>query len=852
MNRTTLAKATSTEDSPTPGYLYGEVAKMTFEGADVTNKVCKYLVDRLKRKEPVVKHKVLLIIKQVCRRGDGSFRRAIQAGPNIGEVKACLQFTGPADPLKGDQPYRAVREAAKEALEAIFDNSTEITSSNSALARRIQGYGASSAPSGGGSTDASSHYDVAARSNGVTAARYSNGGSTAGGSGGYGGMVNMTSSGPQYQGIGNPNFKDPRNQPKGFMDRVKDRIEEYSDKASKSGAAAGIQQWLGSDKRGTPPRHDSGSYAGPSAGGGAGGYTGSYTGPSSGGFAGSGQTASSFGAAGHAGPWGGNSMSSGHTNSPSQQRTDNSSGGASGTVSDGRYERSLVDGLCGRGGVRPVPSREKLSAFLTACKTLDAQVVMPILYEKLASAEWKVQHKALCVCEALVQAEDLEAFVDYLDEHAEILEDLRRSTQANVRTRTQSVWKLLYGDEAGEDVPAPAPSSTSAAAPAQMNGHDDLLDFGDAAAAVASSTEAVGYAPAAAPESMPAPAPASTTTATSANGNGMSNGSGSLFGSLQVKSASQAPSTARNEVSASEDNNDDLLFYGEAEQNTSQAGGDEAPAPTAPASAAGSTDLDSLLGGDLGGADNDFQRVHDGAAKAKSLASQLEALSMASGSSSSNNNNNHGKSETSQSQAGDKTGFSFIQGGSGPGSSFAQTSSSSGNTLKPTTSSGPQAQSSPFDDLMAPSQPAQAGQTGSGIQGMPGLQGNLPQQTGGLTPQQLQFQQFQQFQQLMQMQQQIGMAPSPQQQQQLMAMLQQGQMQQMPMQHQGAMPPQQMQHMAQTMSGMPTGSHGLPGGGVGMPSSMTRSVSAASSSSQQSKPQPDKFDFVSSTMAEMK
>ena len=38
-------------------------------------------------------------------------------------VKACLQFRGPPDPLRGDEPYRKVHTAAKEALEAILDTS---------------------------------------------------------------------------------------------------------------------------------------------------------------------------------------------------------------------------------------------------------------------------------------------------------------------------------------------------------------------------------------------------------------------------------------------------------------------------------------------------------------------------------------------------------------------------------------------------------------------------------------------------------------------------------------------------------------------------------------------------------
>ena len=49
------------------------------------------------------------------------FRRSAQRHADA--IKACLQFRAPADPLRGDEPARRVRDAAKDALEAIFDNS---------------------------------------------------------------------------------------------------------------------------------------------------------------------------------------------------------------------------------------------------------------------------------------------------------------------------------------------------------------------------------------------------------------------------------------------------------------------------------------------------------------------------------------------------------------------------------------------------------------------------------------------------------------------------------------------------------------------------------------------------------
>lgn len=76
--------------------------------------------DRLKRSSDAnVKWKVLLTMKQVARSGRAEFRRSLQRHKDA--VKACADFRGPPDPLKGNEPYRRVHEASKEALEVMFE-----------------------------------------------------------------------------------------------------------------------------------------------------------------------------------------------------------------------------------------------------------------------------------------------------------------------------------------------------------------------------------------------------------------------------------------------------------------------------------------------------------------------------------------------------------------------------------------------------------------------------------------------------------------------------------------------------------------------------------------------------------
>lgn len=52
-----------------------------------------------------------------------------------------IEFRGPPDPLRGDEYYRRVREAAKEALEAMYDSQVAMSTSAVAAANRIQGIG---------------------------------------------------------------------------------------------------------------------------------------------------------------------------------------------------------------------------------------------------------------------------------------------------------------------------------------------------------------------------------------------------------------------------------------------------------------------------------------------------------------------------------------------------------------------------------------------------------------------------------------------------------------------------------------------------------------------------------------
>lgn len=67
MNRPVVARATSSDDSPVPGYLYGEIAQMTHANFEGCRQLTVYLLERIKKPNHNIKFKCLQIIK--VRRG---------------------------------------------------------------------------------------------------------------------------------------------------------------------------------------------------------------------------------------------------------------------------------------------------------------------------------------------------------------------------------------------------------------------------------------------------------------------------------------------------------------------------------------------------------------------------------------------------------------------------------------------------------------------------------------------------------------------------------------------------------------------------------------------------------------
>ncbi|XP_057310792.1 uncharacterized protein LOC130648730 isoform X4 [Hydractinia symbiolongicarpus] len=118
-NVPTLMKATSDSVSPTPGYLYTEITKITFESLDFCDHLVNFLVERLKKKSLHVKLKVLMVMRNVLEKGNGEFASGLRK--QASGVRECKGISGPSDPLHGDVYYVNIRNAAAEVLDILFD-----------------------------------------------------------------------------------------------------------------------------------------------------------------------------------------------------------------------------------------------------------------------------------------------------------------------------------------------------------------------------------------------------------------------------------------------------------------------------------------------------------------------------------------------------------------------------------------------------------------------------------------------------------------------------------------------------------------------------------------------------------
>jgi hypothetical protein len=471
----TISTATNDSMQPPPGYIFQEIINTTHANPNTCDTFEKYIFQRLKKSNANIKWKTLLVIKHVTPKANMQFKRCMQN--HVKEVKECLQYRGPPHPTYGDALYKRVRDEAKEALDSIFRETQPTRPNNNNLQSRIQGIG------GGGGSNARNTFQVSANAN-AAFGKMEKQGSFNGGGGRIGtkSMGNVGTAdaaiaygginGRKMQGFGNPNFN---NGPKKLS-----MMEKMAEAASKK-----LKKYAGKEER-KPPQfmnnHTGAATYGYANNRGAGSNSiatgSSYDGPNGRPVVrvGSSQPNAQGRTRGNSferkkgsvgGVWGNANLARGgianskpnyNSNKPAFGNTSNSTsvfdrrdsgnatgGGKAGLASkDGEYERNLVNNMCNAGGLRAVPATNLVNDFIKRCKSLNADVVGPLIVAKIDEEDFKVNIKALVVMEAMAKDPDCAPYADYFYDNKEAVEDLLEDTdQKTVATRCRKVLKAL-------------------------------------------------------------------------------------------------------------------------------------------------------------------------------------------------------------------------------------------------------------------------------------------------------------------------------------------------------------------------------------------------------------------------
>jgi len=403
MNRSLLNKAVANNESPTPGYMFQEIAKMTLTSAEASFKIEKFLFSKLAKGGPYVKWKALTIIKHVAAKGRADFKRnAMHKAPLIKEL---LQFRGEKDPIKGDQKNLQVRKAAKAALAVVF-STTQKAPVRKAVSSRMEGISGDSYGNRAPAPAPASSWSFRSSTT-KTPSRPPLGSPPTGWSfSSNRGTDAIQNSQPSYSAP--ESSFDPRS-PRGYSNKEVPQKPVRSKKSSRSSRKGVRGDW------------------------------GSSTGLKSGHSAATASSARS-------------------SVSNDRDHVTGSSLGDVGTArSDGTFERTVVDQIVAAAGIRVEPSKADLEKFCRRCRTLSPDIVVPLLEKKLSAKKWQTRIKTLAVVSALASDRHCKKFRDYFEEmDSQWLETAAEDSSKKVRARVGKVYTLLYPDDDGPEDDADA------------------------------------------------------------------------------------------------------------------------------------------------------------------------------------------------------------------------------------------------------------------------------------------------------------------------------------------------------------------------------------------------------------
>ncbi|KAJ7984661.1 hypothetical protein DPEC_G00357070 [Dallia pectoralis] len=128
-NVPTLMKATADDESPCPGYLFEEIGKISQESSGWGQYLLEYLLERLQVESCHVKIKVLKIFVHLCGHGSPNFLTELRRNSTF--IQQASVYSGPPDPIHGTALYQKVRTTAQELARLLFADTVLSQSSTS-------------------------------------------------------------------------------------------------------------------------------------------------------------------------------------------------------------------------------------------------------------------------------------------------------------------------------------------------------------------------------------------------------------------------------------------------------------------------------------------------------------------------------------------------------------------------------------------------------------------------------------------------------------------------------------------------------------------------------------------------
>ncbi|XP_069808540.1 AP-4 complex accessory subunit tepsin [Dendropsophus ebraccatus] len=113
-----LLKGTSDDETPCPGYLYEEMAKISHESSGSCRCLLEYLLNRLQNDSCHVKLKVLKILLYLCSHGSDQIIQDLRR--NTAYIQEASAVSGPPDPLHGISLYQKVRSVGQELVSSLY------------------------------------------------------------------------------------------------------------------------------------------------------------------------------------------------------------------------------------------------------------------------------------------------------------------------------------------------------------------------------------------------------------------------------------------------------------------------------------------------------------------------------------------------------------------------------------------------------------------------------------------------------------------------------------------------------------------------------------------------------------